>query len=118
MKKLAALTLSFFLTSGVALGDSPKDADPQPAKSAQPAKPKAAKAAEKTDANFAAELEALRQAMQAQQEQLQMLKEELSKRDRQIDEAREEAAAANARGAVAGIRSHQNQLHSLAKVIG
>src|ERR1700722_12329115 len=97
MKKLAALTLSFFLTSGVALGDSPKDADPQPAKSAQPAKPKAAKAAEKTDANFAAELEALRQAMQAQQEQLQMLKEELSKRDRQIDEAREEAAAANAR---------------------
>ena len=97
MKKLAALTLSFFLTSGVALADSPKDADPQPAKSAQPAKPKAAKAAEKTDANFAAELEALRQAMQAQQEQLQMLKEELSKRDRQIDEAREEAAAANAR---------------------
>jgi hypothetical protein len=97
MKKLAALTLSFFLTSGVALGDSPKDADPQPAKSAQPAKPKAAKPAEKTDANFAAELEALRQAMQAQQEQLQMLKEELSKRDRQIDEAREEAAAANAR---------------------
>src|SRR5580704_934372 len=97
MKKLAALTLSFFLTSGVALGDSPKDADPQPAKSAQPAKPKAAKPAEKTDANFTAELEALRQAMQAQQEQLQMLKEELSKRDRQIDEAREEAAAANAR---------------------
>jgi len=101
MKKLAALTLSFFLTSGVALGDSPKDADPQPAKSAQPAKPKATKPAEKTDANFAAELEALRQAMQAQQEQLQMLKEELSKRDRQIDEAREEAAAANARAAEA-----------------
>ncbi len=101
MKKLAALTLSLFLTTGTALADSPKDADPQPAKSAQPAKPKAAKKAEKTDANFAAELEALRQTLQAQQEQLQMLKEELGKRDRQIDEAREAAAAANARAAEA-----------------
>ena len=36
--------------------------------------------------------------MQAQQEQLQMLKEELSKRDRQIDEAREEAASATLLG--------------------
>jgi hypothetical protein len=105
MKKLAALILSFFLTSGMALADSPKDADPQPAKPAQPAKPKAAKKAEKTDANFAAELEALRQAMQAQQEQLQMLKEELSKRDRQIDEAREEAAAANARATEASTKA-------------
>src|SRR5580704_17991733 len=101
MKKLAALTLSLFLTSGMALADSPKDADAQPAKSAQPAKPKAAKKVERTDANFAAELEELRQAMQAQQEQLQMLKEELTKRDRQIDAAREEAAAANARAAEA-----------------
>jgi hypothetical protein len=101
MKKLAALTLSLFLTSGMALADTPKDADPQPAKSAQPAKPKAAKKAEKTDANFAAAIEELRQTMQAQQEQLQMLKEELSKRDRQIDAAREEAAAANARASEA-----------------
>jgi hypothetical protein len=101
MKKLAALTLSLFLTSGMALADTPKDADPQPAKPAQPAKPKAAKTAEKSDAKFAAELEELRQAMQAQQEQLQMLKEELGKRDRQIDAAREEAAAANARAAEA-----------------
>jgi hypothetical protein len=100
MRKLAALTLSFLMTSGMALADSPKDADPQPAKSA-PAKPKAAKKAEKKDANFAAELEELRQAMQAQQEQLQMLKEELSKRDKQIDEAREAAAAANARASEA-----------------
>jgi hypothetical protein len=105
MKKLAALTLSLFLTSGMALADSPKDADPQPAKSAQPAKPKAAKKAEKTNANFAAELEELRQAMQAQQEQLQMLKEELSKRDRQIDAAREEAAAASARAVEATSRA-------------
>jgi hypothetical protein len=101
MKKLAALTLSLFLTSGMALADTPKDADPPPAKSAHPAKPEAAKKAEKTDANFAAELEELRQAMQAQQEQLQMLKEELGKRDRQIDAAREEAAAANARASEA-----------------
>jgi hypothetical protein len=101
MKKLAAITLSLFLTSGMALADTPKDADPQPAKSAQPAKPKAAKTAENSDAKFAAELEELRQAMQAQQEQLQMLKEELGKRDRQIDAAREEAAAANARAAEA-----------------
>ena len=101
MKKLAALTLSLFLTTGTALADYPKDADPQPAKSAQPAKPKAAKTAEKTDAKFAAELEELRQTLQAQQEQLQMLKEELGKRDRQIDEAREAAAAANARAAEA-----------------
>jgi hypothetical protein len=41
------------------------------------------------------------QALQSQQEQLQMLKEELAKRDRQIDEAREAAAAANARAAEA-----------------
>ena len=76
MKKLAALTLSLFLTSGMALADTPKDADPQPAKPAQPAKPneaKKAEKAEKTDANFAAELEALRQAIQAQQEQLCLL---------------------------------------------
>jgi hypothetical protein len=105
MKKLAALTLSLFLMCGTALADSPKDADPQPAKSGPPAKPKAAKKAEKTDANFAAELEELRQTLQSQQEQLQMLKEELNKRDRQIDEAREAAAAANARAAEANTKA-------------
>jgi hypothetical protein len=107
MKKIVALTLSVFLTSGVALADSPKDADPQPAKSAQPAKPKApaAKKSEKTDANFAAELEELRQTLQSQQEQLQLLKEELAKRDRQIDEAREAAAAANARAVEASSKA-------------
>jgi hypothetical protein len=99
MKKIAALTLSLFFTVGTALADTPKDADPQPAK-AQPAKPKAAKA-DKSDAAIAAQIEELRQTLQAQQEQLQMLKEELAKRDRQIDEAREEAAAANAKAAEA-----------------
>jgi hypothetical protein len=105
MKKLAALTLSLFLISGTALADTPKDADPQPAKSAQPAKPKAAKKAEKTDASFAAELEELRQTLQSQQEQLQLLKEELTKRDRQVDEAREAAATANARAVEASAKA-------------
>jgi hypothetical protein len=107
MKKLAALTLSLFLTSGTALADTPKDADPQPAKSAPPAKPKAAKKAAKTDASFAAELEELRQTLQSQQEQLSLLREELSKRDRQIDEAREAAAAANTRAAEASSKASE-----------
>jgi len=101
MKKLAALTLSLFLVTGTAFADTPKNADPQPAKTPQPAKPKAAKKVDKSDAAIAAQLEELRQALQSQQEQLQMLKEELVKRDRQIDEAREAAAAANARAAKA-----------------
>jgi hypothetical protein len=105
MKKLAALTLSMFLVTGTAFADTPKNADPQPAKAAQPAKPKAAKKAEKSDAAIAAQLEELRQALQSQQEQLQMLKEELAKRDRQIDEAREAAAAANARAAEASTKA-------------
>src|SRR5882757_9990686 len=100
MKKLAALSIAMFLVSGTAFADTPKNADPQPAKS-QPAKPKAAKKAEKSDAAIAAQLEELRQALQSQQEQLQMLKEELAKRDRQIDEAREAAAASNARATAA-----------------
>jgi len=97
MKKLAALTLSLFLTTGTAFADTPKDADARPAKAASPAKPKAAKKAETSDAAISAQIEELRQAVQSQQEELQLLKEELAKRDRQIDEAREAAAAANAR---------------------
>ena len=104
MKKLAALTLSMFLVSGTAFADTPKDADAQPAK-AQPAKPKAAKRAENSDAAIAAQLEELRQTLQSQQEQLQLLKEELAKRDRQIDEAREAAAAANARATEASTKA-------------
>src|SRR5947208_16511468 len=95
MKNLAALTL--FLTTGMAFADTPKDADAQPARAAAPAKPRAAKKAEKSDSALAAEIEELRQAIQSQQEQLQLLKQELAKRDLQIDEAREAAAAANAR---------------------
>src|SRR5260370_19722551 len=43
--------------------------------------------------------------MGVEQEKLQMLKEELSKRDRQIDEAREAAAAANSRAAEASMKA-------------
>src|SRR5713226_8284924 len=105
MKKLAALTLSMFLVSGTAFADTPKNADSQPATAAQPAKPKAAKKAESSNAAIAAQLEELRQTLQSQQEQLQMLKEELAKRDRQIDEAREAAAAANARATEASTKA-------------
>src|SRR5277367_1872610 len=101
MKKLAALALSLFLTVGTALADTPKDADAQPAKPATPAKPKAATKADKSDSAIAAEIEELRQVLQAHQEQLTLLKEELAKRDRQIDEARDAAAAANSRAAEA-----------------
>jgi Mis12 protein len=102
MKKFAALTLSIFLTYGTALADTPKaaDAPADAAKAAKAAKAKAAKAAkgaESSEAKFAAELEELRQTLQAQQEQLQLLKEELAKRDRQIESARDTAATANTR---------------------
>src|SRR6267154_54138 len=108
MKKFAALTLSILLSYGIALADTPKDADPEPAKAAKAAKApkaKAAKSAEKESAAFAAELEELRQTLQAQQEQLQLLKEELAKRDRQIDEARDAAATANTRAIEASSRA-------------
>jgi hypothetical protein len=109
MKKLAALTLSLFLTMGTAFADTPKDtpkdADAQPAKPATPAKPKAATKADKSDSAIAAEIEELRQVLQSQQEQLTLLKEELAKRDRQIDEARDAAAAANSRAAEATTRA-------------
>ena len=102
MKKFAALTLSIFLTYGTALADTPKNADT----SADAAKAgKAAKSAESGEAKFAAELEELRQTLQAQQEQLQLLKEELAKRDRQIDEARDAASAATARAVEASAKA-------------
>ncbi len=113
MKKLAALTLSLFLTSGIALADSPKDADAQPAKST-PGKAKEAKNTDKADSAIAAEIEELRQTLQSQQEQLQLLKEELHKRDRQIDEARDAAAAANSRAAEANVKATEAVTASVA----
>lgn len=104
MKKLAALTLSLFLTSGIAFADSPKDAD---AKNAPTEKAKEAKEADKSNSAIAAEIEELRQTLQSQQEQLQLLKEELAKRDHQIDEAREAAAAANSRANEANVKANE-----------
>jgi hypothetical protein len=107
MKKLAALILSLFLSTGAAFADSPKDspkeADAQPAKTTPAAKPATAK----TNAEIAAEMEELRQALQAQQEQLQAMKEELAKRDRQIEEAREAAASANSRATEATVKANE-----------
>jgi hypothetical protein len=117
MKKLAALTLTLFLCSGIAAADSPKDADAPPAKNAQPGKTTEAKKPEKSDKSdsaIAAEIEELRQALQAQQEQLTMLKEELAKRDHEIDAAREAAAAANSRASEASTKASEAVTTSVA----
>jgi hypothetical protein len=120
MKKLAALTLSLFLSLGTAFADSPKDtpkdsskdtpkeSDAQPSKNANAAKP----STPKTNEEIAAEMEELRQALQAQQEQLQMLKEELAKRDREIEAAREAAASANSRATEATTKAAEAEATS------
>src|ERR1700730_11761864 len=105
MKKLAALTLSLFLTSGIAFADSPKDT--AATKNPPSEKTKEAAKSDKSDSAIAAEIEELRQTLQSQQEQLQLLKEELSKRDRQIDEAREAAAAATSRASEANVKASE-----------
>jgi len=110
MKKLAAFTLALFLTSGTVLADTPKDADPQASKPAPKAKSRKTKAQldqEKRDAAIAAQLEQLRQSVEAQQQQLQILKDELAKRDRQIDEARQAAAAADTKASDATARASE-----------
>src|ERR1700693_2909453 len=105
MKKIAALTLSMFLISGPIFADTPKDSDAEAAKAGQPTK--ADKKVEKSDSAIAAELEELRQTLQSQQEPLTLLKEELAKRDRQLDEAREAAAAANSRANEASVKASE-----------
>jgi len=107
MRKLAAFALSFFLMTGVALADTPpKDAD---AKAAEPApKPKAARKAPAADpAAIAAEVEELRKALEAQQEQIQMLKEELARRDHEIGEARDAAVSAKASASEASSKANE-----------
>ncbi|HUN60998.1 MAG TPA: hypothetical protein VMU53_03360 [Candidatus Sulfotelmatobacter sp.] len=91
MKKLSVLSLSLFLAIGAAFADSPKDSPKAP--DAQPAKTAAKSVPAKTLAEISAEMEELRQTLQLQQEQLQLLKEQLAVRDRQLEEAREAAAA-------------------------
>jgi hypothetical protein len=114
MKKIAALTLSMFLISAPIFADTPKDSDAEAAKAGQPTKAKADKKVEKSDSAIAAELEELRQTLQSQQEQLTLLKEELAKRDRQIDEAREAAAAANSRANEASVKASEAVTTSVA----
>src|ERR1700686_3412418 len=107
MKKLAALKLSLFLTPEIAFAYSPKAADSTPAKNAPSEKAKEATKSDKSDSAIAAEIEELRQTLQSQQEQLQLLKEELAKRDRQVDEAREAAAAATSRANEASVKASE-----------
>ena len=66
MRGLAALVLSLLLTAGTAVADTSKNPEPKPAKAAAPGKPRAAKKAEKSDPAIAAEIEELRQEIQAQ----------------------------------------------------
>src|SRR6202790_5140097 len=114
MRKLAALTLSLFLTSGIAFADSPKDADTAATKNQPSGKAREATKSDKSDSAIAAEIEELRQTLQSQQEQLQLLKEQLAKRDRQIDEAREAAAAANSRANEANVKATEAVTNSAA----
>jgi hypothetical protein len=62
MRKTAAMILSLFLMSGMAFADTPKDDDPQTAKTKKPAK----KPAKSATAILAEQVEALRQSMEAQ----------------------------------------------------
>jgi hypothetical protein len=105
MKKLAALTLSLFLTVGTALADTPKDPDPQASKPVPAAKPKAAARTIDKSREIAAQLEEVRKALQAQQEQIQQLKNELARRDQQITDARNAAAAADSKASEAAAKA-------------
>jgi len=99
MKKLAAIVLSFFLMSGAAFADTPKDGDPQPAENTK--KKTTKPPAKSATAVLAEQLEALRQTLEAQQKQIQQLQQELSRRDSQIGDAKNAAAAADAKAAEA-----------------
>src|SRR3981189_3038339 len=105
MKKLAALTLSLFLAVGTVLADTPKDATPQAAKTAQKAKPRAAAKQTDKSAEIAAQIEELRKSLQAQQEQIQQLKNEPARRDQQITDVRNAAAAADSKASEAAAKA-------------
>ena len=108
MKKLAALTLSLFLTIGTAFADTPKDPDPQTGTPAPAAKRKVApKKKVDNSAEIAAQLEEVRKALQAQQEQIQQLKNELARRDQQITDVRNAAVAADSKASEAAARASE-----------
>jgi len=100
MRKIAAMVLSFFLMSGVAFADTPKDGDPQQAPAAKTKKP-AKPPVKSATAILAEQVEALRKTLEAQQEQLKQLQEELARRDAQISDAKSAAAAADAKAVTA-----------------
>jgi hypothetical protein len=68
MKNLAALTLSLFLTSGIAFADSPKDSDAAATNKASSEKAKETSNSDKSNSAIAAEIEELRQTLQSQQD--------------------------------------------------
>jgi hypothetical protein len=104
MRKTAAMILSLFLMSGIAFADTPKDDDPQPAQTAKTKKP-AKKPAKSATAILAEQVEALRQSMEAQQQQIRQLQDELAKRDAQIGDAKSAAAAADAKASEADAKA-------------
>ena len=73
MRKTAAMILSLFLLSGTAFADTPKDRDPQAAQTEKGKKPAKKPAAKSATAILAEQVEALRQSLEAQQQQIKML---------------------------------------------
>jgi hypothetical protein len=104
MRKTAAMILSLFLMSGMAFADTPKDDDPQPSQAAKTKKP-AKKPAKSATAILAEQVEALRQSMEAQQQQIRQLQDELAKRDTQIGDVKSAAAAADAKAGEADAKA-------------
>jgi hypothetical protein len=102
MRKTAAMVLSLFLLSGTAFADTSNDGDPQPA---QTAKKKSTKPAKSATAILAEQVEALRQTLEAQQQQIRQLQDELTKRDAQIGDAKSAAAAADAKASEADAKA-------------
>jgi hypothetical protein len=103
MRKTAAMVLSLFLMSGTAFADTPKDGDPQPPQTAK--SKKSTKPAKSATAVLAEQVEALRLALETQQQQIKLLQDELTKRDAQIGDAKSAAAAADAKASEADAKA-------------
>jgi hypothetical protein len=103
MRKITALAFSLLLLSATAFADTPKESGQIPA---QTAKENSVSNAQPTNAALAARLEELRKTLEAQQQQIQSLKDELAKRDRQIEEAGKAAATAGASATAANAKAN------------
>ncbi len=108
MKTLAAFVLSLSLVCGAAFATD-KETESQTSKSAAGASRKTVKGSTKKSetAALAVELEKVREALDAQQQQIQQLREELARRDREFAEAKEAAATASSRAAEASARANE-----------